>query len=86
MHIDMSGLGHHFGVSDRFQHFRPIFYFCYEIEQDRNNDNETQYYPSKFLGFMTINGKAKVAVQSAKDPMHWEHLEKSCAWKARHEH
>ena len=44
-------------------------------EKDRGNEHMTmQYYPSKILGFVTIHGRRKVAVQSAHEPMDWEHL------------
>jgi hypothetical protein len=47
-------------------------------EKDTGNDHATmQYYPSKILGFVTIHGRRKVAVQSAHEPMDWEHLENS---------
>lgn len=47
-------------------------------EKDTGNDHATmQYYPSKILGFVTVHGRRKVAVQSAHEPMDWEHLENS---------
>ncbi len=44
-------------------------------EEDGGNENvTTQYYPSKILGFVTVHGTRKVAVQSAHDPMDWEDI------------
>ncbi len=59
-------------------HGRPWYdWALVEYLMEEDEDATTQYYPSKILGFVTVDGTKKAAVQSAVEPMTWEHLENS---------